>query len=65
MEVRRVYVLMEDVDPVWCDMVIFIDLEKAIEASKKHPNMLLEIFEKEKDGEFLPTHTFFRNGEEH
>ncbi len=62
MDVQRVYVLMEGVDPVWCYMVIFIDYDKAIEASKKHPDMVLEIFDIEKNGEFLSTHTFFRDG---
>ena len=61
---RQVYLLLNDDEEelVWCDIVMFLDREKAKEASKKHPNMRVEIFQEESDGTILPTNLCFTNG---
>jgi len=57
---EKIYLLLED-GPCWEDLVMFLDRDKAIEASKKHPKLRVEIFEKKGDA-FLPTYNYFKEG---
>jgi len=64
MDDQYIYLLL-GVDPCWEDLVMFLDRDKAIEASEKYPEARVEIFRKEKSGEFLPTYNYFSDGEEY
>ena len=46
----------------WEDMILFTDKEEAIEISKKKPTLRVEIFKK-KNKSFVPTYSYYQNGE--
>ena len=56
-----VYVFVVD-GAEWEDIIIFLSEEEAIEKSKKHPTIRLEIFEKGAKGGYYPTYKYFLNG---
>ena len=56
-----VYVLLYGGE--WEDAVIFLSKEQAIEESIKHPKNRVEIFSKTDEGGYIPTYTYYKNGE--
>ena len=56
-----VYVLLYGDE--WEDSVIFLSKEYAIEASIKYPKNRVEIFSKTDAGGYIPTYTYYKNGE--
>lgn len=46
----------------WEDLVIYLSKEEAIEKSRKHPNVRLDIYKKSADG-YRPTYGYYLNGE--
>lgn len=57
------YVYVFTVDGAeWEDLVIYLSLEEAIEKSKKHPKVRLDIYNKTEDG-YRPTYKYYLNGE--
>lgn len=57
-----IYVFVVD-GAEWEDIVIFLSEEEAIEKSKKHPQVRLEIFSKSAKGGYRPTYNYYLNGE--
>ena len=47
----------------WEDLVIYLTKEEAIEVSKKYPRARLEVFRKSGEGGYVPTYTYYSNGE--
>jgi hypothetical protein len=45
----------------WEDLVIYLSKEEAIEKSKKHPNVRLDIYKKSADG-YRPSYSYYLNG---
>lgn len=58
------YVLLPD-GAEWEDIVLFTSKEEAIQMSKKHPELRVEIFCIAQHGGYRPTYTYYRNGEFH
>lgn len=57
-----VYVFVVD-GAEWEDLLIFLSKEEAIEQSKKHPKVRLEIFHKSLKGGYRPSYNYYLNGE--
>jgi hypothetical protein len=58
-----VYMLLPD-GAEWEDMILIIDKEEAIEASKKYPKRRVEIFGREENKlGYHPTYNYYKNGE--
>ena len=47
----------------WEDIVVYLSKEVAIEKSKNHPNVRVEIFIKNENNEYIPTHNYYKNGQ--
>jgi len=47
----------------WEDIVIFISMEEAIDASIRYPKCRVEIFSKHKYAGYIPTYKYLLNGE--
>ncbi len=47
----------------WEDVVIYLTKEKAIEISKKHPTVRVEIFRKTANDAYVPSYNYYLNGE--
>ena len=45
----------------WEDLVIYLSKEEAIEKSKKHSNVRLDIYKKSADG-YRPSYNYYLNG---
>ena len=60
-QMEFIYVFVVD-GAEWEDLVIFLSKEEAIEKSKKHPRVRLEIFSKSASG-YRPTYNYYLNGE--
>ena len=57
-----VYMLLPD-GAEWEDMILIIDKEEAIEASKKYPKRRVEIFGREENKlGYHPTYNYYKNG---
>lgn len=57
---ETVYILVSDgLD--WDDIVVYLSVEEAIDASKKHPTNRVEIFTKTSSG-YKPTYDYYKNG---
>lgn len=60
-----VYVLCVD-GAEWEDLVVYLTLEEAIAASKKHPTVRVEVFSRtSSQGGLKPTYNFYMNGTLH
>ena len=47
----------------WEDLIVFLTEEEALEKSKKHPNVRLEIFRRSQNsGGYYPTYNYYLNG---
>lgn len=58
---RFVYLLIRKFGD-WEDMCIILTLEEAIQASIKYPNSRVEIFSKDSELGYSPTHDFYKEG---
>ncbi len=58
---REIYILIP-YGAEWEDIVIYIEKELAIAASKRYPNYRVEIFKEIQDG-FEPSYCYYKNGE--
>ena len=58
-----IYVLLNQSDCDWEDMVIYDSKEEAIKASIKYPKMRVEIFSKKDNFGFTPTYNYYQQGE--
>jgi hypothetical protein len=47
----------------WEDTVIFLSKEDAIAESIKYPKLRVEIFSKTNIGGYIPTYSYYKNGE--
>lgn len=47
----------------WEDIEVILSKEDAIEVSKKYPNIRVEIFNQSKNGRYIPTYNYYKNGE--
>jgi len=57
-----VYLLVLD-GAEWEDLVVYLTLEEALEASKKHPTVRVEVFSRMTDrGGLKPTYTYYLDG---
>lgn len=60
---QLVYMLLPD-GADWEDMIIILNKEEAIEASKKYHKMRVEIFKKSETGVgYEPSYHYYKNGE--
>ncbi len=59
-EPQYVYMLLPD-GAEWEDMTIILDVEKAIELSKKHPKLRVERFIKS-DSKYIPSYSYYKEG---
>ena len=58
-----IYVLLPEINPGWDDMRIYLDEQKAIEASILLPEYRVEIFEIDSvDGSFIPSLNYYKCG---
>lgn len=57
-----IYLLIAD-GYEWDDISIFISKEEAIEKSKLYSKARVEIFIKSKDGGYIPSYNYYKNGE--
>jgi hypothetical protein len=60
--IEYLYVLVNN-DFDWEDIVVFISMEDAIEASIRYPKCRVEIFSKHKYAGYIPTYKYLLNGE--
>lgn len=59
-----VYVMINSND--WEDIIIYLREEEAIDSSITYPNIRIEIFGKNPDGNgYLPTYNYYKNGKLH
>jgi len=58
-----VYILLNQKDYEWEDIVIFDSEEEAIKASIKYPKLRVEIFSKKDNFGFTPTYNYYKQGE--
>jgi hypothetical protein len=61
-QMEFIYVFVVD-GAEWEDIIVFTSKEEAIEKSKKHPRVRLEIFSKSAKGGYHPTYNYYLNGE--
>lgn len=60
---QLIYMLLPD-GAEWEDMIIILDKNEAIEASKKHYKMRVEIFKKKENGVgYEPSYNYYKKGE--
>lgn len=56
-----IYLLLTGKD--WNDIIIFIDENDAIIASKNNPDFRVEIFNKDDNAVYISTYNYYKNGE--
>jgi hypothetical protein len=58
----HVYLLVVD-GAEWEDLVVYLTLDEALEASKKHPTVRVEVFSRTTEkGGLKPTYNYYLNG---
>jgi len=56
----NIYVLLAG-NNEWEDMIIYLTLQEAIQASKTFPNWRVEIFTR-REQDFVPSYHYYKNG---
>jgi len=57
-----IYLLVND-GCEWEDIVVYLSKDVAIEKSKRHPSVRVEIFSRNNNNEYIPTYNYYKNGE--
>ena len=59
---NSVYLLIHNGDGGWEDIVVVLTDVEAIELSIRYPNARVEIFNVSKNGEYIATYNYYKNG---